>query len=516
MAGRKFTSTVAGATILITAVGVIGKGLGLIREIVFAGFFGLNKQYDLYLVGAVLPITINTIILYLGQNYFIPNYNKAKIEEPEKVDSFTNSAFWIFTLFGILAAILLYLFSGIIVKLYLHEASGPEFTSTLYVFRIFLITIPLNAAYSILAAYLQSEFEFKAPAFSQLYLNIAVILLVVLFSNKIGVYTIPAGYAAGSLMQLLYLIYKSGSRIKLNMSGFIKSGNVRTIVTSSLVITILIESISQIYLLADRYFFNEVQTGGIASLNYAMNLYLLPVTIISVALSTAIFPSFSQSFSSNMNDDIQSKLDNFFCVNLFMFIPISLALILFGDLFIRILFQRGEFNSQATIMTFEVLKLYSISLVFYSSYAVINKLLYGANILKILLTITLVCFGIKVAGNIILVKIYRQNGLAIATSLSYLFFFLLGIGTAVVKLKLKASYFIREFTLDLLNGFICFLLSVVLVPESLFPNGFINGIVKFIVFTAAYIINSKMINHNAIKLFENAFGTINPFKFNRT
>ena len=508
MADRKFTSTVAGATILITLVGLIGKGLGLIREIVFANFFGLNTQYDLYLVGAVLPITINTIILYLGQNYFIPNYNKTKIDEPEKIESFTNSAFWIFTIFGLLFAVVLYYFSGLIVRFYLHEASYAEYISALEVFRIFLLTIPLNAAYAILAAFLQSEFEFKAPAVSQLCLNISIIVLVVLFSNRIGVYTIPAGYALGSLVQLIYLVVKTAGRVKLNIFLFIKSRNIRSIVTGSLIITILIETISQIYLLADRYFFDEVQKGGIASLNYAMNLYLLPVTIISVALSTAIFPSFSQSFSSNFKEEVQSKLDNFFSVNLFLFIPISMILILYGNVFIRLLFQRGEFNAGATEMTFEVLKYYSISLVFYSSYAVINKLLYSANELKILLVITIIAFISKVAANILLVKNFQQDGLAISTSLSYLLFFFFGIGVTVIKLKLKAVSFIKEFSFDILNGTISFLLSVILIPESIFKDDYLRDIFKILIFLASYLINFKLLNYEAMKQFEKAMGAI--------
>ncbi len=516
MAAKKFTSTVAGASILITAVGFLGKGLGLIREVVFAGFFGLNTQYNLYLVGAVLPITINTVILYLGQNYFVPNYNKAKIEGRENPLVFTNSTFWTFTGFGLLLALILYLLSGFIVKFYLQSASAAEFTTTLNVFRIFLLTIPLNSAFAVLAAFLQSEFEFKSPAISQLFLNIAIILLVVVFSDKIGVYTIPFGYTAGTFAQLVFLIVKSLKKIKLNLFAFVKGSRTRSIINNSLVITILIEALGQIYLLADRYFFGSVQQGGIASLNYAMNLYLLPVAIISGAVSTAIFPSFSQSIISNLKEDVQNKLDNFFRVNLFMFIPISIVLYFYGDVLIRILFQRGEFNNNATQMTFEVLKFYSMSLVFYSTYAVMNKVLYGANLIKILLAITIAGCAIKVAANFLLVKEFFQNGLAISTTLSFVFFFLASILVIVYKLKLKIVYFIKEFSFDIINGLISFVISVVVLPEKLFGFFGLNGFVRLAVFIFIYMLNAKLINHSAVKLFERAFGTLNPFKERRS
>ena len=57
---QKFTSTIAGASIFISIVGLLSRGLGFIREIIFANNFGLETEFDLYLVGAVLPISINS------------------------------------------------------------------------------------------------------------------------------------------------------------------------------------------------------------------------------------------------------------------------------------------------------------------------------------------------------------------------------------------------------------------------------------------------------------------------
>ena len=65
---KKFTTTIAGASIFIAVSGFLSKGIGFFREIVIANFFGLSVDYDIYLVGAVLPLTINTILLCIGQN----------------------------------------------------------------------------------------------------------------------------------------------------------------------------------------------------------------------------------------------------------------------------------------------------------------------------------------------------------------------------------------------------------------------------------------------------------------
>ncbi len=499
---NKFTSTVAGASILITAVGLIGKGLGLVREIVFANFFGLNAQYDIYLVGAVLPLTINSIILYLSQNYIIPNYNRIKINELNNSNRFINSTFWSFSILSIVFSVALFFLSKFIIKFYIQPESVSLFNSALEVFRLFIITIPLNAAFSVLAAYLQAEFEFKLPAYSQLFLNISIIFIVFIFSNKVGIYTIPFGYIVGSILQLFFLLIKVKNKIKFSIIDFVRSQKSFSILNYSLLITILIESISQIYLLADRYFLNSVPQGGIASLNYASNIFLLPITIISIALSTAIFPKLSQSFSSNDNEDLENKLNSFYSVNLYLFVPISLILFFYGDLIIRILFQRGEFNYKATIMTFDVLRFYSLSLVFYSSYVVLNKLIYSATLVKELLLITIVGSSLKIILNFILVGKYQQVGLAISTVLSYIFFFLFGTILINSKLKLKIKNFFYELLFNLLNGFISYLLSEILVNNYFSKNHFTSNLLKLIVFIAVYTANSILVNQNAVNIFK--------------
>ena len=110
----------------------------------------------------------------------------------------------------------------------------------------------------------------------------------------------------GNFLRLGYLIIKTYNKINLQITNLFKWEKLSGFAAATFLITILIESISQLFLLADRYFYPYVDKGGIASLNYAMNLFILPVSIISVALSTAIFPSFSQSFNNKNTDNFCS------------------------------------------------------------------------------------------------------------------------------------------------------------------------------------------------------------------
>lgn len=94
----------------------------------------------------------------------------------------------------------------------------------------------------------------------------------------------------GTFLQFIYLLIKS--RRYLNFDSLINSdGNnfYKSILNSSIVIIILIESMSQLYAIFDRYFYGQISSGGIASLNYGLIIWFLPVSIISISLATAVF-----------------------------------------------------------------------------------------------------------------------------------------------------------------------------------------------------------------------------------
>ena len=97
---------------------LLSRGLGFIREMLFANTFGLENEFDLYLVGAVLPITLNTVLLFIGQNYLVPVFQNVNKLSPEDSQKQYNQAFIMFFGTGTLIAIVLFLTSDFIINIY--------------------------------------------------------------------------------------------------------------------------------------------------------------------------------------------------------------------------------------------------------------------------------------------------------------------------------------------------------------------------------------------------------------
>jgi putative peptidoglycan lipid II flippase len=500
---KRFTSTIAGASIFISVLMIIGKGFGFLREIIYAGYFGIGKEFDLYLVSAVLPVTINVIIFFLGQNYFIPSYNKIVNLKTSDAPKFSVQIFWLFIIGGIALSILLLLLSEYIINLYLYLSRDEIQATATKIFRIFLITIPLSAGISILSSYLQAKFEFRYPAISNLFLNLSIIILILLFTESMGIYIIPIGYTIGTFIQFYYLLNKSAKFNELKFNEFRFNLTYFGIIGSSLIMVILIESIGQLYMIVDRFFYNQVDIGGIAALNYALSLYHLPIAVFSFALSTAIFPKISDALARSAVNELNKILNDSINVSIIIFIPITLLFIFYGDTIIKLIFERGNFTIKGTFMTFEVIRIYAISLVFYTSYAILNKLFYSSGMLKSLLVITIIGVILKIFLNFIFVKSLHQNGLALSSSLSYLLFFVVSFVYLSRKLSLSGiPFFYSELLLNLCNGIISYLLTGLIV-YILSPLITYHTIISIFLFNIIYFFNLYKIDHSFIQIIKN-------------
>jgi putative peptidoglycan lipid II flippase len=497
---KKVASTLATAALLLVLLNLISKGLGFVREILFADYFGLGLKFDLYLVGAVLPLTINTIILNIAQNYFIPSYHQIS-QESHKL--FFRHNFWTFTIISIFVSIVLFFLAPLLFSFYTSGVTRDELSTIIIVFKLLLISIPFTAGTSIFIAYLQAEFNFKTPAYSQLIVNVLFIFLLISLTGKIGILTIPVAYIFAIIFQWIFLLrlvpkllnpfplrIQELSKILKNSSGII-------------VPIVLIETIGQLYMLSDRYFYGLVDKGGIAALNYSYNLFLLPVSVLSFALTTVLFPKFSQTLGNNEKNEFQKSFNQGLEITVLIFIPFALLFFLEGGTIIKLLFEHGSFTSSSTLMTFSVLKIFSISLPIYAIYAIFNKVIYSIRKINSLLYITIFSLALKFVLNYLLVKNYRQDGLAISTIVSYFVFFLSSIfiikdqtGRSPYYLLIKKSIFIL---LSVILSYIVanfFVIHLIRIDQN-------EGLVIAIIFLLVYYLSLSIMKFNALDSIHN-------------
>ncbi len=509
---QKITTTIAGASIFITIITFIGRGLGFFREVIFAASFGLSREFEIYLVATVLSSAINIVLIVLGQNYFVPNYFKTK-GKAERT-SFFNHALTIFLFGSIVIALLSYIFSKQIIDFYISVDSVTSKATALNIFIYFLPTIPLTAVISIFFAFLQSEKNFIAPVISNLFTNIFLIGAVPLLNDKMGIIVIPIFYLVGTVFQMLFLFMIVNKKTYIQITFYNFSSEQNKTLGFFLLFTIIIEIIGQMFIVIDRYFLNAVEKGGIAALSYSATLYQLPIVILPFAISTVLFPSFSELIQKKEMIEVGKKLNKSISVLIFLTMPISFIFFFFGEFIVMILFQRGNFSFFDSIITSNTLKIYSISLVFYAIYSVLNKFFFSTSLLNELLLIISGGLLLKIILNILLVKTLFQNGLALSTSLTFVLYCILSL-IIIRKIKISSFFFFsKNLFFYLANCGISIIIVFLIQNNLIFKNNmYITKFASIIIFEILFLFNCHLIQDNSFVLIIDSLKNIKKHLF---
>lgn len=491
-----FLKSVAGASIILTLLGFLSKGIGFIREIIYANKFGLSIEFDLFLISFTIPNIINTATIYLCQHYFIPAFNDENKVSNTNGKEFFNRTLLLFMITGLLISILLFFVSDIILELFLNNHSEVSKTIARNMFTIFLITIPISSGMSVIMAYQQAKFNFVTPAVSLTMLNVIIIAGLLLLSGYFKIYVLPISFSFAYLFSFgfLFVMVKRDIKILPFKSIFLRKKKNNFSIIISL---ILIEGLSLSYVLIDRLFISELSYGGISALNYAFVVFSLPISLFSIPLVTTLFSKLSLT-PDKLFDDIRNAYGMVF----YIMLPVTFFFYFWGDLIFILFYEGGKFTSSNTIATFSVLKYYSFGLVFISLYSLFVKIFYSFKKYDYVLIISVAAIIVKIVLSALLVGEYEEEGLALSTTLLYVFLMALGSIFLLINITvIKFRHLIQKFTLIFINLIIAFIISQI-VTEFVGLGYLWNKIISLFVFISAYSYTSNLLNDSEVSIIK--------------
>ena len=169
-------------------------------------------------------------------------------------------------------------------------------------------------------------------------------------------------------------------------------------------------------------------------------------------------------------DDIRNAYGMIF----YIMLPISFLFYFWGDLIFISFYEGGKFSSSNTIKTFSVLKYYSFGLVFISIYHLFVKIFYSVKKYNYVLIISVSAIVVKLLLSALLVKEFKEEGLALSTTLLYVFLMFFAIFINFIEIKvIKINIFLQKIIINITNlmisYFISQLLSLIHISEPTRP-----------------------------------------------
>lgn len=416
------------STLVVSAMTMLSRILGLIRDMVLMGVFGAGGLMDAFLVAFKIPNFLRRLFAEGAfSQAFVP-----VLSEYKETKSLDEVKILISRVFGVLLVILSTLtmaviaLSPLVIGLFAPGFEGQKAStaSSLLVLTFpYLLFISMTA---FLGSILQSYGRFATPAFAPVLLN-AVLILSALFVAPFFSPTIMAlgyGVAVAGLLQMLILLPELYTQKLLTMPKIdFRHEGVKRILKLMLP-AIFGVSVTQINLLLNTVFASLMMGGSVSWLYTAERLSELPLGLIGVAIGTVILPSLSSSIAKNEQNAFKKTLDWATRLIILVGLPASVAMFVLSDVLMITLFERGEFSHHDASMSAIALKSLSGGILGFMLIKVFAPPFFARQDTKtpvkigIIAVIANMIFSVVLIGLFYLLDIALHSGLALATTLA--------------------------------------------------------------------------------------------------
>ncbi len=345
------------STFIVSAMTMLSRVLGLVRDIVLMNVFGAGKDFDTFVVAFRIPNFFRRLFAEGAfSQAFIPvltEYKTTKLHAEVQI--------LISRVFGCLLLVmsLLTLVCMVIAPVVLY-AYAPGFHNDPVKFALavdmFRLTIPYLMFMSLTAfasSILNSYGSFSTPAFAPVLLNITMIAAAWWLTPYLAEPIMALGWAvvvAGFLQLAIQIPELSRKKLLIPPKVDFKHEGVERILKLMLPALFGV-SVTQINLLLNTIWASFMQDGSVSWLYSAERMTELPLGLIGVAIGTVILPSLSMSKAEQDQQKFKAMLDWAARVIVLVGVPASIALFMLSTPIIQALFQHGEFSLHDTQMT---------------------------------------------------------------------------------------------------------------------------------------------------------------------
>ena len=345
------------STVIVSAMTMLSRVLGLVRDVVLLNVFGAGKDFDTFVVAFRIPNFFRRLFAEGAfSQAFIP-----VLTEYKTTRAHAEVQILISRVFGCLAMVmsLLTVFAMVIAPAIIY-IYAPGFHDDPAKFALatdmFRLTIPYLLFMSLTAfasSILNSYGKFTTPAFAPVLLNVAMIAGALWLTPYMQTPIMVLGWsvvAAGFLQLAIQIPELWREKLLIPPKVDFKHEGVDRIMKLMLP-AIFGMSVTQINLLLNTIWASFMQDGSVSWLYSAERMTELPLGLIGVAIGTVILPSLSERNAEQDQTKFRAMMDWAAKIIVLVGFPASIALFMLSTPIIQALFQRGAFTLEDTQMT---------------------------------------------------------------------------------------------------------------------------------------------------------------------
>lgn len=398
------------AAFLLGFFAVASQVLALLRDRLFANYFGAGPTLDVYYAAFRIPDALYVVIAsFVSVSVIIPFLSRMEGDET-KAKRFVSEIFTIFSLVMVFSSVVVFFLIPYLAP-FIAPGFSEEQINTLVVLSRILLLSPfiLGLSNNIFGSITQFYKRFFVYALAPVLYNVGIIAGVFLFYPTFGMKGLAFGVILGAFLHVLVQLPVAIERGFV--PRFVKKMNwedVFQVVFISLPRTITL-SANHFVLIALGALASTMYVGSISIFNFSFNLQSVPLATIGVAYSMAAFPMLASFFTRGERERFVEHMITALRHVIFWSVPITVLFIVLRAQIVRTILGSGAFSWNDTRLTAAALALFSLSVLTQSLTVLFSRGYHAAGDTRKPLFINLFSAVCAIGGAFWLTIIFEKN-----------------------------------------------------------------------------------------------------------
>lgn len=412
------------AALILLVFVLLAKVAGLLKEIVVARQFGVSPEIDAYnFIFTFVQWPVSLFGAVIG-SALIPLVSKIRSQGlGDEIKLFRSELLGITVVLSFFVAFCFYGIFGQLLVINIFGLEDIQLRLVEYFLPYLIWIIPLGFLIMLFSAWTMSS-QRHINTFLEAIPSLSISSFIIFYGATIS---IVVGVVVGFFLQTTLLACFLYKHKEIEWPRFKVTSDNWSPFLSGLSFMLIGQFLMSIISLVDQYFAAGLGVGAISTLSYAEKVLAIVLSLGVVVIGRAILPVFSDSY--NQGSILKRMAIKWAFVVFMIGVFASLLLYFYSESIVRIIYERGAFNSDNTVDVSRLLKVGSWQIPFYIGGMVLSYLIISIRQYKVFILINGLLLVSKILSASLLV--YFNFGIlslpistAIVYAISFLFCFL--------------------------------------------------------------------------------------------
>jgi putative peptidoglycan lipid II flippase len=428
-------------TLWLTALGLVVRASGALKEIIFAGAFGVSGDTDAFVVAVTYATLVPTVIGAAIGTALIAHLARAARDGAQIPRGLPRSSLAA----GIAAAggacgILIYAFA----PLALARVFSLEGARLQHAVSYAQLLAPLGAVLvwtAAMDAMLNAAKQFYLVALTPLLTPLFMIGVIVAGAATYGVNAAVWGMLLGGAAEFAVLLTRvlsqRGVLFGATPAGPLAPGADAAFWRAVLFLAIA-SGIAAAAAVVDQIFLARLETGAVTKFNYAFKVNALLISLFGTSFAAAVYPYLSDLAADRDIGGLRRLAMKLAAVVLPITAVVSLTVYVFSYEIVELLFVRGNFTADAAAEVSALQRVFALQLVFYAAGLLVGRVLNAMRASRYILIVS--CVGLLSVGFFDWLLYARLGAAGVAWSAVITSVITLGAGLTLIRLALSRPH----------------------------------------------------------------------------